>query len=408
LTSTGADLRQVIYALSEALDLVGVDDVAHGKRVAIMAAECAKAGGMSPAEISMLFDLGMLHDIGVSSTSIHQSLVREFDWESSQQHCLAGADLLKDFAPLARLAEPIRYHHTHWEQLVKCGIGKTVAEAANLVFLVDRVDALAASHYADGTLFSNTERIRGQIRERAGTYFAPHLVDLFLAASASEVFWLLLETRSIQTYLQEMLARDEPYAATIPELRQLAIIFSRIVDAKSHFTAEHSLGVAALARHIAQKMGISADNCDRIEIAGLLHDIGKLRVPDEVLEKPGRLDDRERLIMNTHSFETFQILRRISGFERIAVWAAYHHEEPDGSGYPFHVRSETLDPEARIMRVADIIQALAQNRPYRQSLPTEKVRELLLDLMAKGRVDAEITRVALEDLPAAIAAATNK
>ncbi len=95
-----ADLRHVVYALSDALDLVGVDDIAHGKRVGIMAAECAQAQGWSRAEAAFLFDLGLLHDVGVSSTVTHGHLVAEFDWESSQGHCAVGYELLRDFAPL--------------------------------------------------------------------------------------------------------------------------------------------------------------------------------------------------------------------------------------------------------------------------------------------------------------------
>ena len=400
-----ADLRHVIYALSDALDLVGIDDIAHGKRVGIMAAECAQSQGWSQAETAFLFDLGLLHDIGVSSTVTHGHLVTEFGWESSQGHCGVGYALLSDFAPLARMALPIRYHHTHWEHLCEQTFDPQVARWANLIYLVDRVDALAAPHYANGNLLMQTQQIREQIAGRAGTYFAPELVDVFLAASRSEAFWLNLESRGIQAYLADMLAQSQPYAATVPELKQLATIFSRIVDAKSPFTAEHSLGVARLARFLAERLGVSAENCDKIEIAGLLHDIGKLRVPDEILDKPARLDERERKVMNTHSFETYQILRVIPGFEEIARWAAYHHEEPGGNGYPFRLPAETLDLEARILRVADIFQAMVQDRPYRQGLSAAEVLGFMRELVARGSVEADIAAVVEADIDGAMAAA---
>lgn len=354
-----ADLREVVYALSDALDLVGVDDIAHGKRVGIMAAECARALDCPAIEVEFLFDLGLLHDIGVSSTATHGHLVAEFDWESSQGHCAVGYALLRDFQPLAKMALPIRYHHTRWENFPERGVDSHVARWANLVYLVDRVDALSAPHYADGSLLMNTRSIREQISKRAGSYFSPELVDVFLNVSRAEAFWLNLEARGIQVYAGEMLQQGAPYAASMSELKQLAVILSRIVDAKSPFTAEHSLGVARLARFLAERLGVSQVNCEKIEIAGLLHDIGKLRVPDEILDKPAFLDERERSVMNAHSFETFQILRRIPGFGEIAGWAAYHHEEPGGNGYPFHLPGEDLALEARILRVADIFQAMA-------------------------------------------------
>jgi len=134
-------------------------------------------------------------------------------------------------------------------------------------------------------------------------------------------------------------------------------------------------------------------NCDKIEIAGLLHDLGKLRVPDEILDKPSQLDEHERNIINAHSFETFQILRGIKGFEEIAVWAGYHHEQPGGGGYPFHVQGDILPLEARILRVADIFQAMAQNRPYRAGLSKEQVLDFMRGLVAQGRVEPEIFAV---------------
>lgn len=400
-----ADLRRVIYALSDALDLVGIDDLAHGKRVGIMAAQCAQQMGLAAGETALLFDLGLVHDIGVSSTVTHHHLVAEFDWESSQGHCAVGHALLRDFAPLATLALPVKYHHTRWPVLLEQGVEREVARRANLIYLVDRVDAMAAPHYADGSLLLHVPRIRAQLAERANSYFSPELVDGFLVASRAEAFWLNLEARGIQAYLADMLAQGAPYVASVHELKQLATIFSRIVDAKSPFTAQHSLGVAGLARFLAERLGISADNCDKIEIAGLLHDIGKLRVADEILDKPARLDERERALMNAHSFETFQILRLIPGFGEIARWAAYHHEQPGGDGYPFHLPGETLAIEARILRVADIFQAMVQDRPYRSGLSADAVRDFMRELAERGDVDAKIVDVALADLPAALAAA---
>ena len=408
MKTDGFDLRQAVFALSDALDLVGVDDVAHGKRVGIMAMFCAGMLGWSEDEQSRMFDMGLLHDIGVSSTQTHQHLLQEFDWPESQTHADLGCELLSQFAPLAHLAQPIRYHHTRWDQLIpKVPVQLTMAQAlqANLIFLIDRVDTFAAPHYGK-QLFDQTENIRERVRSVEGTYFSPQLVQAFLRASRSEAFWLSLEPRSIQQLLQEQLDHGSRPRIGMQDLHTLATIFARIVDAKSEFTAAHSLGVSRLARLLAEKMDISPEHCDMIEVAGLLHDLGKLRVPDEVLNKPGKLDVHERQIMNTHSFETYQILRKIDGFEEIALWAAYHHEEPDGMGYPFHVPEADLSLEARILRVADIFQAMAQNRPYRAGLSPEQIQTFMQDLVGKGKLDAQVVSVALANLPAAMRAAT--
>jgi HD-GYP domain-containing protein (c-di-GMP phosphodiesterase class II) len=112
--------------------------------------------------------------------------------------------------------------------------------------------------------------------------------------------------------------------------------------------------------------------------------------------------------MNAHSFETFQILRKIDGFEDIAIWAAYHHEEPGGSGYPFHVPEAGLSLEARILRVADILQAVAQDRPYRAGMSEDEIRGLLQELTAQNKLDAAVVAVVLSNMGACLDAALLK
>ena len=385
------DLRRIVYALSDALDLVGIDDVAHGKRVAIMTTKLGEKLHLPQEENVFLFELGLLHDIGVSSTHVHGQLMDEFDWEGSQEHAHLGHSLLCDFAPLERMAWPIYYHHTKWSNLGS--IEQHLARQANLILLADRIDALAIPYYANRRILEHKDTIRAAVASRSGEYFEPELVEVFYEISRSESFWCSLETHAIQYYLQEQLERNPVQYVGIDDLKQLARIFAHVVDAKSPFTAQHSLGVARLSRFLAEKMGVSAEHCDKIEIAGLLHDLGKLRIPDTLLEKPTKLDVSERLTMNTHAFETYLILRNIHGFDDITRWAAYHHEELDGSGYPFHVVEADIPIEARILRVADIFQAMSQNRPYRKGLDADAVKAFMAQLSQQGRVDKEVAAV---------------
>jgi HD-GYP domain-containing protein (c-di-GMP phosphodiesterase class II) len=135
-----------------------------------------------------------------------------------------------------------------------------------------------------------------------------------------------------------------------------------------------------------------------LELAGLLHDLGKLRVPDELLEKPGKLTHDEYSNVQRHSFDTYNILKNIHGFEDIALWAGQHHERINGSGYPYHLTAAQLSLEARIVAVADVFQALAQNRPYRKALEPEVIAAMLNEEMLKGKLDAEIVAMVLKNL----------
>ena len=384
------DLRQSVLLIASAVDLVGVDDVLHGRRVAILAVECAKSLGWNEAAQQMLFDAGLLHDAGVSSTRIHRTLVNELDWAGAELHCERGYQLLKDFAPLAHLAPIVRYHHSHWQDLQQVDLDPSLARFANLIYLADRIDVSAAPYYADNTLLLHVQEICARINRYRGTLFAPELVDAFLAVAQAEAFWLILDPDFIPQFVDDMALSGSKATIGLADLKQFALIVAAIVDAKSHFTSEHSLGVARLARFIGTAFGMRGEHLDILEVAALLHDIGKLQIPDEVLESPLKLTPFERAIMKKHSFATYQILKRVIGLEELARWASQHHESLDGGGYPFHTPAGELPLESRIIKVADVYQALAQNRPYRQPLPPGEILSLLRQMESALEIDPQL------------------
>lgn len=384
------DMRQVVLLIASAVDLVGVDDVLHGRRVAILAVECAKQLGWDQTRQHLLFDAGLIHDLGVSSTRVHRTLVNELDWEGADLHCEQGFRFLNDFPPLADFAPIVRYHHTHWNELQSAGIDPSVALYANLIYLADRVDVKAAPYYADNSLLLHIHEICALIERHRGTFFSLELVDAFLAASRAEAFWLILNPDFIPQFVIDMGHYGHKQHIGLADLKKFALIIARIVDAKSHFTTEHSLGVARLARFIAERSGVHGDKLDLLEIAALLHDIGKLQIPDEILESPQKLTPLERVIMKKHSFATYQILKRVSGLEELALWASQHHESLNGNGYPFQTQGGKISLEARIIKVADIYQALSQNRPYRQPLPAAEILSILRQKEADLEVDPSL------------------
>lgn len=394
------DLRQVVLLIGSAVDLVGVDDVLHGRRVAILAVECAKRLGWKEADQQTLFDAGLLHDAGVSSTLIHRNLVNDMDWEGSIHHCERGARLLTSFAPLARLAPIVRHHHTHWNELQRSGLDPASGRFANVIYLADRIDVNAAPYYADNSLLLQVPKICALIDHYRGSFFAPKLVDAFLDAAQSEAFWLILNPDYIPHFISDMARTANRQQIGLAELKQLGLILAEIVDAKSHFTCEHSWGVARVARYMAEGNGISGERLELLEIAALLHDIGKLQIPDAVLESPEQLGPYEQSVIKKHSFATYQILKRVTGLEELASWASQHHESLNGGGYPFHMLADQLPIESRIIKVADIYQALAQNRPYRQSLPPTEILDLLRAKASAREVDPQMVNFIANHLDA--------
>lgn len=387
------DLTEVTFALSDALDLVGVASVQHGKRVACMAGEIARFAGLAPEERDDLFLSALLHDCGVSTTGTHRQLVSHFDWEGAPGHCRRGADLLGSFAPFRAQAQVVLYHHTRWDDPVLQALPTTVAIPANLIHLADRVDVLLAWSKGADPLLARHDVLR-TIGSFRGSFFSPELVDAFVAASEPEAFWLTLESHHLERFLVEEMKTARPRPGGPDTLRQLARLFARVVDGKSPFTADHSFGVSRLAGLLGRLAGLTEETCGKLELAGLLHDLGKLRVPDEVLDKPAPLDDAEFASMERHTFETWQILRRIAPLREIAPWAAWHHEKMSGRGYPFHRRDGEIPFPARVVAVADVFQALAQDRPYRASLPPTQIVRILREMAGNWELDEAVVELA--------------
>jgi len=155
----------------------------------------------------------------------------------------------------------------------------------------------------------------------------------------------------------------------------LAII--NAIDAKDCYTAGHSERVASFAQCIAKRMGLSAKECDRIHMAGLLHDVGKIGIPDSVLKKPDKLTDEEFEIIKTHPFIGYSILRHLTNIDYVLPGVLLHHEAFDGSGYPQGLQGHDIPLMARILAVSDAFDAMTSTRPYRKALPLEKAAFIL-------------------------------
>lgn len=211
-------------------------------------------------------------------------------------------------------------------------------------------------------------------RERIWTWFDPDLVraalscrSLFAGIAGEGAFSLVLE---FDAQCQKMGADSDAFDS-------ICLASSQIVDAKSPFTLDRAKGVANTAAAIARKLGLPPGRIRFLRRAALLQDLGMLGVSNAILEKPGKLDEAEWEIMRAHPFRTWQILRSVPGLEELGEAAGSHHEKLDGTGYFRGLSAEQLSTESRILAVADIFEALAAKRPYRDGLPIERVFEIL-------------------------------
>ena len=169
------------------------------------------------------------------------------------------------------------------------------------------------------------------------------------------------------------------------------------IDAKDTYTNGHSGRVATYAREIAHRYGYSPKREKNIYMMGLLHDIGKIGVPDAIINKPARLTDEEYNLIKEHALMGAKILKNIVEMPSLVTGARFHHERYDGNGYPDHLKEIAIPEEARIIAVADAYDAMSSRRSYRGIMSQEKVREEILK--GKGtQFDPNITEIFLDIL----------
>jgi putative nucleotidyltransferase with HDIG domain len=175
--------------------------------------------------------------------------------------------------------------------------------------------------------------------------------------------------------LEPLQARAEP-AGPSEQQQALATTLADAVDSKNGGVRDHSQIVAELCVAVASRLGIRGDRLERLRIAGLLHDVGKIGVSDVLLTKPGVLGPDERLEIEVHVTVGHSVLEA-AGLEEEAAWVLHHHERYDGAGYPAGLAGEEIPLESRIMAVADAFEAMTSSRPYRDALtPAQALVEL--------------------------------
>ena len=377
-----------IEALSLALDLASDGLSAHHTRTAVIANQIGRELGLGAPDLQTLTYASLLHDIGAAASWDEHKLDVNQGHEI-YRHAEKGYRLLQHSRLFGAAAEVIRHHHDPYAGGSHYGVsGEEIPILSRILVLAGSVDVLQAQQKE--TMFETIPRISRRIQEEAGSFLDPVVVAAFLKISRHEGFWLDILTSAYHVKF----IRDLEFNGKVPfaseDMLHIAGIFASLVDSGSRFTYHHSHNVAAVAGFLAEARGLSEEQVRLHKLAGLLHDLGKLAVPNEILEKPGRLDRRECFEVNRHPYFTLRILQRVEGFGAVAEWAGNHHEMPNGCSYPFGIGGRSLSTGARIIAVADVYSALNENRPYRSSLEPEAIAGILTTKAEAGELDEKI------------------
>ena len=191
---------------------------------------------------------------------------------------------------------------------------------------------------------------------------------LVLAAVALVIF--LIIRIYIRNKMGKLLKKEKEDRIFIREIIQ---VFAKSIDVKDHYTNGHSFRVAEYTKMIAEKLGYSEVEVEKFYNIGLMHDMGKITVPNEILNKPGRLTDEEFVIMKQHASNGYDILKEVEILPELALGAGYHHERIDGRGYPFGKTADEIPDVAQMIAVADTFDAMHSTRPYRKKMKMEDI-----------------------------------
>ncbi|EGQ8073718.1 HD domain-containing phosphohydrolase [Vibrio vulnificus] len=388
------DLKHALIWVARALDYVGVDDLNHNHRVAYIAYQCSQVLGWEKKKQEFCFLSGLIHDCGVSQTTEHSHLISDMQPSESEHHCHVGFQALEQCELLAQFANIILYHHTDWLHLQHAPISPYEKDVAALIYLADRLDFLRAKYLKNThqdliTLYKKA--ITEELTLHKGSLFCPTFVDALITLIHKDGFWFAMDATHIETIpfsfnQLKWLHQDLSLSA----LTQLGRFIAGIVDAKSPFTYHHSLKVAELSEYLANRMGLAKSTSKLIYVAGLVHDIGKLRTPDEILHKEGPLTENEYIHIRRHTVDTDVALKMIFPNSKLSEWASNHHERLDGSGYPYGKTAEQIDLPSRIIAIADVFQALSQNRPYRSKLSPQEITDIMWPMVTQYKLDADV------------------
>ncbi len=387
--SPSVNLGNLVLSLSDAMDLASPLLSKHQQRTAFIVWQMGETENFSKEFLECCFIAALLHDIGALSLEEKISL-RNYEVDDIEAHCYRGSVLLEKIPWLREAGVLIKYHHHDWEKWEQ-SIGDRIVFGSQLLSIADFVER-KINRYKD--ILNQKNEIISELKGCSGTKFHSQLVELFLETSEREEFWLDI----VSSRLYSILLNYGPFRNAEISFSDLTIIselFRNIIDFKSRFTSTHSSGVAACASILSRLFGFTETEIELMGVAGNIHDLGKLAIPNSILNKPGKLTPYEFNIIKTHTYYTYSVINTVSGLRDIAEWGAYHHERLDGSGYPFHCKEQELSTNARIIMVADIFTALAEDRPYRKAMSRKSITNILNNFSKRKLLDSDIINLLL-------------
>ena len=426
--TTSVRLSDVVGGLSRALDLTEGQAPGHAQRTVIIGMRIAALLGLSEADRATLFYALLLKDAGCTASASRTAAIFGADDISLRRdgklvnfretretlsyvaRTAGGGGAFRRFGNAIRVARAFR-DGAPAIVAERCAQGADVVLALGLDSAAARVVACLEEHWDGGGLPNalqgeqipllarigslaqcidvfnerrGREAARGMVRARRGVAFDPKLSDLVLGLGARDPLWEVPATNDLAAMVADLEPRDRLIEASDQQLDRVADAFALVIDAKSPWTHQHSAGVARVATDAAGILGMPADLRADFRRAALLHDVGKLAVSSQILDKLEPLTPDEFTQVKRHARIGEEVLAGIPHFSPWAPVAGAHHERLDGSGYPRGLAGPDLSPAARVLAVADVYDALTSERPYRAARDRDEALVVLESQLHTG------------------------
>lgn len=384
------DMKRCLQAFSLALDLAELDyfkiNRNHSRRVAYISMMIATKLDLSYEDKCDLYAYAILHDNGLVLSGL-KNYGR--DYEFMPGHCIEGEANLFGFPFYKKRENVIRCHHEKYD-----GTGLLKVPEKDIPFfsyIIHLSDELDMNFDLCKDSINEKDNIENYIKNNSEKSFHPEIVRAALEVMQKDRFWFDLNFYSIDEVLNRIVPEDFR-ELTWEEVGKISEILVEIIDSKSKFTHSHTKGLVKKIDIMGVYYNFDLEKRIKMKIAGNLHDLGKLYVPNSILDKPDKLDRYEFNEIKNHAYYTKLALDKILGFEDISRWAANHHEKLNGKGYPEGLKDTEIDFESRMIAVLDIYQALTEERPYRKSLSHFETMEIMNSMVKNGFIDGKIVQ----------------
>lgn len=375
-------LKKILIVIQRTLDSMDERMVGHGEEVAYIMYKLLKASNdYSENEILRLMELAMFHDIGIYKVEERDKIL-DIDSEEPMEHAVYGSLFIKHFSPLSDLSPVILGHHLYPKDLDN--EKKIIPKEALLLHLAD---------YISIRKMNGDEMDKDLIIKIFGDRVLPEHKKLFEIACSK---YNLLENILGKNYLEELYEIFDRIILTREEVISYIRMLTYAIDFRSESTVIHSIAVEEISAQIASLLNIDEEMTRKIKVASMLHDIGKIVVPIEILEKPGKLTNEEYKQIQNHAITGYNILSGL-GIDDIRDIATLHHEKLDGTGYPFGIKGDEISLEVRIVAIADVVSALVNIRSYKGEFPKERVISILSNMAASNKIDSRICNLVINN-----------